>query len=411
MFKRIASSQYTPFLLSTDLRNARQNLHAMATKISIDRLEKEHQNQAEHNHIKAILLKGAFLLGCIAVIIASPPKSRLQHTALCVILGLFTYAEIDKQLNVSIEHFIPYPPKFTENTITNMNTLRTYIKTIIQTPYYRALKIANGLEIQQLKDQHDAFETSFSVAEKQVSKANFQQVLDSFDALHTQLNTVLSRHSSHYRYPIDTPHAWENNNHALSQIQELIKDSTRYYSPSNHRDTTQIPRVSLSQCSIYFPKTLTKLIQNIYNSWTANSFIDERTTTQVNDKSSTTPIPGAIRCAHLNDNGALPDISNLPTPPNGKPLEQHLLSHSKLSHNMAHKKHHKTSSEPQGYAEYTGVGISNDAHHVRLVFDYKQGIIYLSVTHYCHWLPGTPPTVPHPPTIGTQNPFIAIDMT
>lgn len=126
------------------------------------------------------------------------------------------------------------------------------------------------------------------------------------------------------------------------------------------------------------PANLVNLIRDIRNAARAGGFVDERSQDQLVGRSITPKPPATLRSWHMNDQEALPAI-DVAIPP-GNALHAHYTATSKKPGNTTSK-----SNAPIGYAEYTGCGIKNDAHNVKLVLDYVQDRVYVTVTHYQRW--------------------------
>jgi len=125
------------------------------------------------------------------------------------------------------------------------------------------------------------------------------------------------------------------------------------------------------------PSNLVNLIRDIRNASRAGGFVDERSTQQLAGRSITPKAPATLRSWHMNDQGALPDLAAVAP---GNALHAHYTATSQKPGNSGSK-----STAPVGYAEYTGCGIKDDAHNVKLVLDYVQQGVYVTVTHYQRW--------------------------
>lgn len=150
-----------------------------------------------------------------------------------------------------------------------------------------------------------------------------------------------------------------------------------------------------------FPIALVRLLRDIFGSWRSGGVMDERIGTDEPD-TLTSKTAGSLRSWHMNTAGTLPAESLAATPANAAPLEAHYQAHS---HTMNHLG--VAPPGPIGFAEYTGTGILDDAHHSKIILDYKRGDMYLTLTHYQYW---TNAGVLQGQADGDNNPWFKIDM-
>ncbi|MFJ7907430.1 DUF4157 domain-containing protein [Kitasatospora sp. NPDC096204] len=111
--------------------------------------------------------------------------------------------------------------------------------------------------------------------------------------------------------------------------------------------------------------------------------IDERSPAQqaVRDKSPSQP--GTLRSWHQDDYGRLPDNGFDPAavPAHARPLHDHYTANSQSG---AGSSVQNAATAPRGFAEYTGTG-SDWEHNVKVVLDYVNKRVYLTLTHYQYW--------------------------
>jgi hypothetical protein len=145
-----------------------------------------------------------------------------------------------------------------------------------------------------------------------------------------------------------------------------------------------IPGVKWSTAKRRLPQNLVNLIRDIRNASRVGGFVDERNQQQLNGRSITPVAPATLRSWHMNDQGSLPAIPL----PAASPLHNHYQATSQPPGNAQ-----AAPPAPTGYAEYTGCGIQGDAHCVKLVLEYTNNEVYVTVSHYKRWRKddGVPP--------------------
>ena len=196
--------------------------------------------------------------------------------------------------------------------------------------------------------------------------------------------------------PKDATDGWTSETEALALMDLLAEnDELPTRQPLRHLDAPRIPGIKWSTAKLTLPRQLVRLIRDIRNAARVNNFVDERNTMQRGAKSITPDAPGTLRSWHVNDQGSLPRI-NQPVPASA--LHTHYQATSQKPGNTD-----QALTAPAGYAEYTGTGILNDAHSVKIVMDYTYDNpnpaqvnfnLYVTVTHYKRWnkSPGDKPT-------------------
>ncbi|WP_329141842.1 DUF4157 domain-containing protein [Streptomyces sp. NBC_01456] len=160
---------------------------------------------------------------------------------------------------------------------------------------------------------------------------------------------------------------------------------------SHARGGANLPltRLTLKQAVDMLPRPLLNLIFDVrYQLETPDAgqqqpVIDERTEAQkaVRDKSPNQP--GTLRSWHQDDYGRLPDNQFAPdaVPAHAQGLHAHYTAHSQSG---AGSSVQNAATAPRGFAEYTGTG-SDWEHNVKVVLDYINKRVYLTLTHYQYW--------------------------
>jgi hypothetical protein len=113
-----------------------------------------------------------------------------------------------------------------------------------------------------------------------------------------------------------------------------------------------------------------------------NVVIDERTPYEKERKDKSPEAPGTLRSWHQDSAGVLPGKKLTgPSPAHATALHEH---YRQTSTTGAGSSIVKGATGPEGYAEYTGTGSSWE-HNTKVVLDYVQKRVYLTLTHYQYW--------------------------
>ncbi|UFQ19781.1 MULTISPECIES: eCIS core domain-containing protein [Streptomyces] len=160
---------------------------------------------------------------------------------------------------------------------------------------------------------------------------------------------------------------------------------------SHPRGGANLPltRLTLRQAVDMLPRPLLNLIFDVRYQLEApdagqqQPVIDERTGTQKAARDKSPNQPGTLRSWHQDDYGRLPDNQFDPAavPAHAQPLHAHYTAHSQSG---AGSSVQNAATAPRGFAEYTGTG-SDWEHNVKVVLDYINKRVYLTLTHYQYW--------------------------
>jgi len=145
-------------------------------------------------------------------------------------------------------------------------------------------------------------------------------------------------------------------------------------------------QLTWAQAKLLLPRPLQNLIFDVrYQLETAGAaVIDERTTEERTSKKATSNFPGTLRSWHTDSPELLPpnNIDPLAVPASATALHTHYGATSVSGAGSSQKGVAITA--PTGYAEYTGTG-SNYEHNTKVVLDYINKKVYLTLTHYQYW--------------------------
>ncbi|MGW3275364.1 eCIS core domain-containing protein [Streptomyces kronopolitis] len=161
--------------------------------------------------------------------------------------------------------------------------------------------------------------------------------------------------------------------------------------PGHARGGANLPltRLTLKQAAEMLPRPLLNLIFDVrYQLETPDAgqrqpVIDERTEAQQAVRDKSPHQPGTLRSWHQDDYGRLPDNRFAPdaVPAHAQALHAHYTAHSQSG---AGSSVQNAATAPRGFAEYTGTG-SDWEHNVKVVLDYINKRVYLTLTHYQYW--------------------------
>lgn len=156
-----------------------------------------------------------------------------------------------------------------------------------------------------------------------------------------------------------------------------------------------IPTLTWSQSKEFLPKPLLNLIFDVRFQLVENdisAIIDERTLHEKSVRKITPNAPGTIRSWHEDSKGMLPD-NGLHGKTNAQVLQaisangdiaKEFHNHYMATSGVGEGAAAGAATHPVGFAEYTGAGTEN-IQDVKIVFDYLNGRIFLTLTHYQYW--------------------------
>ncbi|MEU6227283.1 DUF4157 domain-containing protein [Streptomyces sp. NPDC047042] len=150
-----------------------------------------------------------------------------------------------------------------------------------------------------------------------------------------------------------------------------------------------LTKLTLKQATEMLPRPLFNLIFDVRYQLEApepgqrQPVIDERTPAQQADRVKSPSAPGTLRSWHQDDYGRLPDNQFDPAavPAHAQSLHAHYTAHSQSG---AGSSVQNAATAPRGFAEYTGTG-SDWEHNVKVVLDYINKRVYLTLSHYQYW--------------------------
>ncbi len=150
--------------------------------------------------------------------------------------------------------------------------------------------------------------------------------------------------------------------------------------PAYHKESLPITRLPWEVAKQILPRPLINLMFDVRFQLDSGAVVDERTEDEKKRKEKSPDAPGTLRSWHQDSSGRLPQNQfdkDAPQPA----LHGHYATHSQTGAGSAIVKGRQG---PEGFAEYTGTG-SDWEHNTKVVLDYTQGRIYLTLTHYQFW--------------------------
>jgi hypothetical protein len=156
--------------------------------------------------------------------------------------------------------------------------------------------------------------------------------------------------------------------------------------PRTHGERA-LKRLDWQQAQNLLPRPLLNLIFDVRYQLEADPgsavVVDERTPEQQRRKDKSPSAPGTLRSWHQDDSGKLPangfDADEIPA--HATALHNHYAT---ASQSGAGSSVQNAATAPRGFAEYTGAG-GRGVHDVKVVLDYIQKRVYLTLTHYQYW--------------------------
>ena len=199
---------------------------------------------------------------------------------------------------------------------------------------------------------------------------------------------------------------WADARTAVTAAHGVVNADVAGVAPqSDAPDARRIPTIDYSAAIGVFPQSLVRLLRDIHAAWKTGDVFDQRSQTDQQNRTLNADDPGALRSWHMNTSRTLPAApEGVPTPDRANALEEHYTNTSGVMNALG-----VIAAHPIGFSEYTGTGIRDDAHNSKIVLDYRQGHIYLTLTHYQHWA-GDETFGQVPSAAGTHSPWFKINM-
>jgi hypothetical protein len=163
--------------------------------------------------------------------------------------------------------------------------------------------------------------------------------------------------------------------------------SPRLGTDRSGRDNLPLKQITFRQATTMLPRPLVNLVFDVRyqlerpDDGQPQPVVDERTDRQKYEKDKSPAQPGALRSWHQDDSGKLPGAGSGPAPETARALAEHYAGTSQAGAGSSVR---DAATGPRGFAEYTGTG-SNWEHHTKVVLDYINKRVYLTLTHYQYW--------------------------
>lgn len=347
-----------------------------------------------------------------------------------------------------------------------METLKTALLLPENGAVYDELKQGRGKHMVELHKNMVNLLNAEGAGE--VDSTDYNAVLADMEELTTSMNDILSRISQVPElYAPTGPRTWANQGEALHAVQDMFHEDAQPIIPDD-RTLPTIPTIYFSRVAKEFPVSLFRLIRDIHASQVVGKVFDERSQDEMRNRTINSDTAGSLRSIHLNDKRSLPPLINFQVPSVAQPLHNHYRQTSRFPNNLdsptsprtptsptspthattktspsssrknsvatsvpgrrasgsvniANQRRNSARSitslppSPLGWAEYTGTGIESDKHNSKIVLAYKDGDMFLTLSHYGFYKLGPNKTYEnlgqrYRPEEGVKNPWIKIDM-
>lgn len=271
---------------------------------------------------------------------------------------------------------------------------REYVAMAVKDDLDYAKAYANDQEAANLDNEINAIKQPGITMPVRIQALN--RLITAVNAVHARANLKPSRetryatdsqdpgykHSDEQTHWGDDPTMWENFGKGFAAVQAGLQTSA----PRGGNPRKPLKVLPWVDAKRLLPRPLLNLIFDVRFQLDApvgqnQPVIDERTPTQLQNRDPTPNEPGTLRSWHEDSKLLLPPNNMGANPPaHAQALHQHYSAHSQSGTGAAIV----GGAGPIGYAEYTGTG-SNWEHNTKIVLDYNQKKVYLSLTHYQYW--------------------------
>ncbi|WP_435866865.1 eCIS core domain-containing protein [Streptomyces xanthochromogenes] len=197
---------------------------------------------------------------------------------------------------------------------------------------------------------------------------------------------------AHQSLPGGKEGVWANDDEMWDEFgQGLGERATEAQETTGRIGNDPLKQLTWGMAKELLPRPLTNLIFDVRFQLESGTLLDERTPDQLTRRDATPNEPGTLRSWHQDDSGRLPatgaDHAGGPgafrgqVPAESQSLHDHYSAHSQSGTGSSVL---NAAGFPRGFAEYTGTG-SNSEHNTKVVLDYIQKRVYLTLTHYQYW--------------------------
>ncbi|WP_221325706.1 hypothetical protein [Actinoplanes sp. L3-i22] len=242
------------------------------------------------------------------------------------------------------------------------------------------------------------------------------------------VNRILTGRANHEtRYSVEPTGGYEHNSRNKKAMKTTWPDSEKMWEtigPALGTDfpaaATGVPRVAAqrpigqlawSSAKSMLPRPMLNLLFDVRFQLESGTLVDERTDTELAAQEKSPHAPGTLRSWHQDDSGRLGGTGIAPGTPAAvrtavtttEPLATDLHDHyDERSQSGAGSSVQNAATGPRGLAEYTGAG-TNSEHFTKIVLDYVNKRVYLTLTHYQFWALADRSGTAEFWNLGTQN--------
>ncbi|WP_436523572.1 hypothetical protein [Actinoplanes sp. HUAS TT8] len=239
-------------------------------------------------------------------------------------------------------------------------------------------------------------------------------VADELDALLTAMQPVLEDMPNRdHRYSVEPQNGyehtrsragttWANDDDMWGQAgPPLVAAGLRTSVGAAARSNSEpaVKQLPWATATAMLPRPLLNLLFDVRYQLESGTVVDERTQNEKDRRVKSPTAPGTLRSWHQDDQGKLPGTGVTPGDRahirNQVPADARALhdDYTVNSQSGAGSSIVNPADGPRGLAEYTGTG-SNGEHNTKVVLDYVNKRVYLTLTHYQYWALYSPASGP-----------------
>ena len=272
--------------------------------------------------------------------------------------------------------------------------LKEYIDMAVKDDLGYAKAYAGDQELTSLDTHLDAVKLAPSMAQRTTA---LDQLITTINAVHARAQLKPNRETRYATDPKDAGYTHSGQHPRWGDDLTMWREFGKGFGALQGGLSTVAPRggkprldlkvLAWADAKRLLPRPLLNLIFDVRFQLDAapgpnQPVIDERTATQQQSRNVTPNEPGTLRSWHQDSPQVLP-ANNMGgvAPAHATALHTHYANTSQSGSGAAIG---VGAAGPSGYAEYTGTG-SNYEHNTKIVLDYNQKKVYLTLTHYQYW--------------------------
>jgi hypothetical protein len=211
---------------------------------------------------------GLYIIACMFSVLAavlSKPHERTRNVTLSLgLAGLIVKFAWDKFPSLQyVETFVPCPIEYMMPARDHFDLLIAYTRVILRSQYSRAYNIANDYErYNKLEPAKQAFLSKLKAVKKDSTLGVIEPLVTSLSKLVDEVNVILSKYKSKYRYDIEDGSQFRDQEAGLKICQSFYGSCDRFLEPQN-KAFPKIPMMKLSELEERFPRPLVELLRDM----------------------------------------------------------------------------------------------------------------------------------------------------